>query len=431
MSPTLFSLFINQLANHVNETGVHGVQLLPNLLELFILLFADDVALISTTPRGLQAQLNSLKIVCDRLKLNVNKDKTKIMVFRKGGFLGEKEKWFFEGELVEVVNKYCYLGFIFSTKLSFNLGTSQLVAKGKKAVYLLCRAFKNCKEMSPETFFRIFDSKVLSILLYSSEIWGYQRLESIEKVHLLACKRYLGVPLKTPNKMVYSELGRFPLFINSSVRCLKYWFRLLQMDPQRLPKQAYMMMLLQDQNGKRCWATEVRELLSRTGFHFVWLSQSIQDMSRFLCIFKQRLFDMFLQEWTSTVRNKERYLLYSIVKDDFARAAYIHDINIYCFRVALTQIRLGVLPINNNMNRYGDNPRASMCPFCNNLIEDEKHFLFYCPLYLDLRHRFLDNTDSNQLYSLIEGKRIGLSRPVAKYIFHSMKRRQQLMEKNV
>ena len=55
LSPTLFSLFINQLANYISENGVHGVQLLPNLLELFILLFADDVALISTTPGGLQA----------------------------------------------------------------------------------------------------------------------------------------------------------------------------------------------------------------------------------------------------------------------------------------------------------------------------------------------------------------------------------------
>ena len=51
ISPTLFSLFINQLANHINETGVHGVQLLPTVIELevFILLFADDVTVLATT----------------------------------------------------------------------------------------------------------------------------------------------------------------------------------------------------------------------------------------------------------------------------------------------------------------------------------------------------------------------------------------------
>ena len=93
----------------------------------------------------------------------MNKQKTKIMVFRKGGYLAARERWFFEGDELEVVNKYCYLGFTFTTMLSFNIGTSHLVAKGKKAVYLLCRAFQNCKDMSPETFFRIFNSKVQSV----------------------------------------------------------------------------------------------------------------------------------------------------------------------------------------------------------------------------------------------------------------------------
>ena len=153
MSPTLFSLFINELAIHINEAGSHGFQMLPTLIELFLLLFTDDVALLSTTVRGLQVQLNAWSECCKKLNLFVNKEKTKIMVFRKGGFLGLRERWFYEGERLEVVNSYCYLGFLFTTKLSVKLGTSQLVTKGKKAVYLVCRAFQKCKEMSLSTFF--------------------------------------------------------------------------------------------------------------------------------------------------------------------------------------------------------------------------------------------------------------------------------------
>ena len=62
-------------------------ELLPGPIELFLLLFADDAALLSTTISGLQNQLNALKLCCEYLKLNVNKDKTKIVVFRKGGHL--------------------------------------------------------------------------------------------------------------------------------------------------------------------------------------------------------------------------------------------------------------------------------------------------------------------------------------------------------
>ena len=39
--------------------------------------------------------------------------------------------------------------------------------------------------------------------MYASEIWGTVRLGGIEKVHMMACKGFLGVPLRTPNKMVF------------------------------------------------------------------------------------------------------------------------------------------------------------------------------------------------------------------------------------
>ena len=52
LSPTLLSLFINQLATHIYDTGRHGVQLLLGLMELCSLLFADDVTLLATTPKG-------------------------------------------------------------------------------------------------------------------------------------------------------------------------------------------------------------------------------------------------------------------------------------------------------------------------------------------------------------------------------------------
>ena len=102
------------------------------------MLFADDIVLFSTTPEGSQAQLNLLKECCDKLKLSVNKEKTFVLVFRKGGYLSRREKWFYKGNQIEVVNSYCYLGFTFTTMLSAKLGNSYLAAKGKKSsVYFM------------------------------------------------------------------------------------------------------------------------------------------------------------------------------------------------------------------------------------------------------------------------------------------------------
>ena len=54
------------------------------------------------------------------------------------------------------------------------------------------------------------------------------KFDQIERVHLYACKRFLHVLDKTPNDIVYGELGRYPLWITSISKSIKYWFRLLK-----------------------------------------------------------------------------------------------------------------------------------------------------------------------------------------------------------
>ena len=426
LSPTLFSLFINKLAEHVSQSGRHGVQLLPGLMELFILLFADDVTLISTSTIGLQNQLDCLKQSCEELKLEVNIDKTKIIVFRKGGFLSKFENWKFNGQKVEVVNEYCYLGYTFTTMLSYKNGTKHLVGKGKKAVFNMGRLTRKCREVNKNIFFKIFDMKVQPILLYSAEIWGLTRLDSIEKVQLMASKRFLGVPIRTPNKMIYSELGRFPLYINASMKVIKYWFRILQMSNDRLPKQAYSMLLNLDCQGYKTWVTEVREMLSKLGFYYVWNEQRVENITGFINVLKQRLQDIFCQEWSSAILNKDRYAFYRCFKEDLNEESYINDIDVFCFRSALTQMRLGVLPINNNMYRYNDNPNTRHCPFCIKVIENEKHFLCECPLYKDLRDHILISSPVvvNQLFRWKSKTKVRL---LSKFICKAYLRRKEAM----
>ena len=69
-----------------------GIQLLPGHDEICSLLFADDIVLVSSTPSGLQNQINSLEKASKSLGLTVNLDKTKVMFFRKGGHISAREK---------------------------------------------------------------------------------------------------------------------------------------------------------------------------------------------------------------------------------------------------------------------------------------------------------------------------------------------------
>ena len=86
LSPTLLSFLINELAPEVPQNGMYGVQLTPDVIQILIMLFADDVLLASYSVVGLQRQIDVLKYFADNLSMTFNMSKTKITVFRKEGF---------------------------------------------------------------------------------------------------------------------------------------------------------------------------------------------------------------------------------------------------------------------------------------------------------------------------------------------------------
>ena len=106
-------LFINELAIEIIQNGKHGITLSPELIQILIMLFADDVVLLSYTVIGLQQQLSIVRDTAKKLGLVVNSQKSNVVVFRNGGHIAAREKWFYDGMKLEIVNQYKYLGVIF------------------------------------------------------------------------------------------------------------------------------------------------------------------------------------------------------------------------------------------------------------------------------------------------------------------------------
>ena len=146
--------------------------------------------------------------------------KSNIVVFRKGGYLGVRERWTYDRVVLPVVNVYKYVGVLFSTKLGFTASCHDLTSKAKNAV--LC-IMQKLRMLNNNSFELLFDSQVQPIALYGAELWGLEiAAVHCEKVHLFALKRFLGVEMRTPNDLVYGETNRYPLFVNSAVRCIRY-----------------------------------------------------------------------------------------------------------------------------------------------------------------------------------------------------------------
>ena len=56
---------------------------------------------------------------------------------------------------------------------------------------------------------------------------------------MYACKGVPSVSQKTRNTMIYGELGRYPLYINTVKKSVKYRLKLVEMPSNRLPKAAH------------------------------------------------------------------------------------------------------------------------------------------------------------------------------------------------
>jgi len=428
LSPLLFSFVINSLASAVIENGKHGVQLKPDVTQLFMLMFADDVALISDTAIGLQNQLYTLCHVGRTLGLTVNTNKTRVVVFRLGGHLANHEKWYIDGQKVEVVNQYKYLGLVMSTKICTNTLLSELASRAKAATIQIIRSINKIQCFSPNVFFKMFDAQVQPLLLYGAEIWGVDNCDVIEGVHLFALKRFLNVSMQTPNSMVYGETGRHPLQINAMTRSVKYWLTIQSMDDSRYPKKVCKMLLAECESGHTNWAAKIRNILFQYGFASVWQQQNVDNVKSFLYALKTKAMERFNQIWLDKICESGRYDVYKMLKKEKAISRYLYVLDRKVFRDVYIRFRLGISDILSHKLRYHAYEADSFkCPICKSSPETDAHFLLICPGYKELRDKYLCTDNGKDVEAnfscLMTDENSGNIRNVSRFLYHAFKHR--------
>ena len=109
-SPIIFSLFINDLTSYLKQERDRGIFVSNKIQDLLALMFADDVACFSDSIIRLQHQINCIQRFCETVGMSLNLLKTEIIVFRNGGIVKEIEHWFYQGEHIDIVSSYKYLG---------------------------------------------------------------------------------------------------------------------------------------------------------------------------------------------------------------------------------------------------------------------------------------------------------------------------------
>ena len=140
------------------------------------------------------------------------------------------------------------------------------------------------------------------------------------------------------------------------------------------------------------WAKSVKTMLENLGFSHVWLLQGVGNINAFMSIFKQRITDNFVQNWSEQLENSTRATTYKLISD-FHFKTNLDFITVRKFRYALTRLRVSSHRLQIEAGRWHKPYKIPLenrkCQLCN-ILEDEFHFILECSLYNDLRALYIN-----------------------------------------
>ena len=434
LSPFLFSLYVGELVQMFEDAQCEGVYIDENVPNITNLLFADDLAAGADTVGRLQKMIDVISAFCSKWGLAVNLAKTKVVVFRNGGPLRQNEKWFFNGEKLEVVSIYKYLGAMFTTKLVWTQCQRTLAIQARKGLHLLRRYDYSCDGLPVDLQFELFDKMISPILLYGSELWGFAIANHIERVQTDYCKYVMAVPSRTSNIAVLGDTGRYPMYVHYHKRCIKYWLNILFMPETRFPKACYKMLLNLHNHGRKTWASHVRALLYKYNFGDVWEAQGVGNMIVFFKEFVDRAKHVYLTEWEYDIAQSSKlYLFRSLKPSGINRENYLCTTTIRKYRSGLAKLRCASHDLQIEKGRHlGQQVAERNCKLCHVhldqiVLEDEYHFITCCPQYSDLRETYFPPWARVKSYesflSLLNNEECDIINKLASYVYQANKLR--------
>ena len=189
LSPYLFNIYIDELSNKLNKRKIGcfiGNSILNHLM------YADDLVLISPSTSGLRILLNDCQQYGIEHDIKYNSKKSAIMFIKPKKLPNIMLHEFkINNEVINVVNKYTYLGHIISDSLADDLD----ILKQQRIIYAqansIIRKFFMCTLNVKLTLFRSYCSP-----MYLAQLWTNYKQVSINKLYVAyhnSFKMFIGV----------------------------------------------------------------------------------------------------------------------------------------------------------------------------------------------------------------------------------------------
>lgn len=422
ISPLNFVIFINDLEDYLRSHGMEGVSV-TSTVDILLLLYADDLILMGSSPVDLQKKLTLLFSYCQENKMQVNESKSKVVIFRRGGRISRFDVFHYGDRRLEVCSDYNYLGILFSSHGVFHKASQQALSKGRLAIANVKNILSNSKTDSYEGRMKLFDAIVKTTVLYGAEVWGCRYAEVLEKCQSQFLKTVYCLPRCTPGYMLRLEMGVVKLDFHIFKQMVEWWLKLLVMSQDRYPRICYNQLIEQDLRSsnieKYNWVSLLKTKLVQLGFSEVWEAQNVEMLrSRKLEMYEKYYKVLINKDWSSLevssfgglfvdlkmkLNNYELGIL-------FPSSYLLNNVTINKLRI-VAQLRLAGKMVKIYLNGITyEWDQADLCTNCDlNIPETLQHFIVDCPLYKPVRDRFLpelSGTSQNVVILLKLGNRV-------------------------
>ena len=329
--------------------------------------------------------LNALSVWCRQWHMCVNMEKSQIMHFRVKGKPITNKHFMYNGSELRIVSNYRYMGLDLNDHLDYTHTTSTLAAAGSRSLGGITHTYFALRGMDFTAYGKLFDSCVVPVLNYGSEIWGYKYYQKLETILHRLMKTFLGISKSTPTGMIIGDCGLYPLRISRKAHMIKYFHKLSLTPRDRLLWKVFSYAQI------GTWCREVKTIIDETDLSAAYQNCSNWSSTALTTAVKTRLWENYHHLWANDITNTSKLNLYRDIKHDISTELYVscnflskHQ------RRMLAMCRAGTLPLEVEKGRWRGIPRHErICKQCDSgHVEDIQH-IFVCPKYINLRNILL------------------------------------------
>ena len=380
LSPTLFNIFINDLIPSVKSLN-KGVPIGDQ--NLSILLYADDIIILSENASDLQSMLDSVYNWSFKNMIRFNEKKSNVVHFRRKRTPLSSYDFHLGTSGLKTLSEYKYLGIVLDEYLDYSVTTKTLANAANRALGAIINKFKKINGLGYYTYTRMFHSGVCPILDYCSETWGFKDFASINSVQNKAIRIFLGVHRFAPIAAITGDFGWTHSMIRRQIAMLRMWNRIVQMGDGRLPKIILKWDISLDGQN---WSFDLKKILGD-----VQQSHVFENLSPVNLVMSWSLLhEKYCIKWKEDLANKPKLRTYRLFKENYQVEPYVTSFMNRKTRSCISQLRCGILPLAIETGRWtGTALEFRYCKLCNSEnIEDEMHFIFHCNFYSVQRDDF-------------------------------------------